>query len=155
MVNKSGKVGTATETAVVRVLRARGWPNAERRRLRGRHDPGDITGTPGLAWSVKGGDAARRAPDLQVKLWLEQAERMRVNTDADVAVLVLARAGIGAANAHRWWAVLPLNMTVVLRLPPARIIAPGPLCAGPPIRLHLADCCDLLNAAGYGGRAVA
>ncbi|NAE18288.1 hypothetical protein, partial [Enterococcus hirae] len=62
-------IGTAAETATVRYLRTAGFPHAERRALRGTHDCGDITGTPGLAWEVKGGQAAKGASDGQVAQW--------------------------------------------------------------------------------------
>jgi len=135
---KPRAIGTATETAVVRYLRTAGFDQAERRSLRGSLDAGDITGTPGIAWSVKGGVAAKTASDGQVTKWLAELERQRVNAAATVAVLVLQRAGIGEANAGRWWAV----------------VGYGALCCGivdgPPARLHLADVCTLLRAAGYG-----
>lgn len=140
-------VGTAAESAVVRVLRDNGFPHAERRALRGNLDCGDVTGTPGVCWEVKGGDAARRASDGQVAAWLAETERERVNARADVGVLVVARAGIGLANAGRWWAVL--------RLDPLQLLidrggyTPEHL-QDAPVRLHLADACALLVAAGYG-----
>jgi len=135
---KPRAIGTATETAVVRYLAANGFPHAERRSLRGSLDAGDITGTPGVAWSVKGGVAAKTASDGQVGRWLAELERQRTNAAATVGVLVLQRAGIGEANAGRWWAV----------------VGYGGLCCGvvdgPPARLHLADVCTLLRNAGYG-----
>ena len=57
MVNKPKQIGTRAETAVARYLAANGFPHAERRTLRGREDAGDITGTPGVCWEVKGGEA--------------------------------------------------------------------------------------------------
>src|SRR6185312_8871013 len=122
---KPRAIGTATETAVVRYLVANGFPHAERRSLRGSLDAGDITGCPGLVWSVKGGVAAKTASDGQVAKWLAELERQRVNAAATIGVLVLQRAGIGEANAGRWWAV----------------VGYGQLCCGivdgPPARLHL------------------
>src|SRR5690606_4660297 len=52
---KPRDTGTRAETAVVRYRRDHGWPHAERRALRGNQDAGDITGTPGVCWSVKAG----------------------------------------------------------------------------------------------------
>lgn len=99
-------IGTAAETAVVRYLRENGFPGAERRAMRGGNDAGDITGTPLVAWEVKAGQAAKNASDGQAAEWLAETERERVNARADIGVLVLARAGIGPANAGLWWAVL-------------------------------------------------
>jgi hypothetical protein len=138
MVNRSGVIGTKTETAVVKVLQANGFPHAERRRLRGRHDPGDITGTPGIAWSVKGGEAARKASDALIAEWLDRAEDMRRNTDSDHAVLVVARKGIGYDNASQWWAILRTGSLL------------GAVLWDVPARVYLVDACRLLRADGYG-----
>lgn len=145
MSNKSGAIGTRTETAVVHVLQSHGWPHAERRRLRGRLDPGDITGTPGLAWSVKGGQAARTASDLQVAAWLDRTEEIRANVGAYHGVLVLARRGVGYDNAHRWWAFLPVRDLAHLTGSDPRLNLP----VGH-IQMRLDIACDLLNGAGYG-----
>lgn len=52
MSNASGKKGTAWETRIVEALRAAGWPNAERRRLGGIRDRGDIV-LPGVVIEAK------------------------------------------------------------------------------------------------------
>lgn len=137
-------IGTDAERAVVRVLRANGWPHAERRALRGSADAGDITGTPGIVWEVKGGNAARRAGDGQVEAWLVETEQERRNAGADIGVLVVQRAGVGPANAHRWWAIIPAHQL-------AQLIG-GTLTASPviPVRLTLAALAWLLRHAGYG-----
>lgn len=135
-------IGTVAESAVVRALHGLGFPHAERRQLRGIHDAGDITGTLGVCWSVKGGVAAKTASDGLVARWLVELDRQRVNAAAGVGVLVLQRAGIGVANAGRWWAV----------------VRHGELCCGvvdgPPVRLLVADACRLLRNAGYGDPAM-
>lgn len=105
--NKSGDIGTKTETAVVKVLQ-QFWPNAERRRLKGAGDQGDVITVPELVWSVKGGKAAERASDAQIDQWLDELWQQIKNADAHVGVLVVKRKGIGYANAHRWWAI-PIN----------------------------------------------
>lgn len=133
-------IGTAAETAVVTYLRP-WWPHVERRALMGGNDCGDITGTPGVCWEVKGGKAAERAGDGQVALWLAETERERRNAKADVGVLVMKRAGIGAARAGQWWAVLPLNIVSDLY-----DITSGHR----PVRVHLSTAVDLLRRAGYG-----
>ena len=149
MPNKPKARGTAAETAVVRALRALGFPHAERRALAGVHDLGDITGTPGLCWEVKGGDAARTASDNQITDWLTETEKERANAGADHGILVVQRKAIGAANAHRWWAIL--NATNLAEL----LVNEGAIDWGSgtptfPVRMLLGDACHLLRAAGYG-----
>jgi hypothetical protein len=132
-------IGTAAETAVVRALRARGFPQAERRSLKGVLDEGDITGTPGLCWEVKGGDAARNASDGQISAWLAETETERLNARADVGILVVQRRRIGARNAHRWWAIMRANAWIL-----------GGTKHDFPVRILLEDACTLLRKAGYG-----
>lgn len=146
MANKPKARGTAAETAVVRAIRTLGFPHAERRALHGTHDLGDLTGTPGICWEVKGGTAAKTASDGQIAAWLLETEKERVNGGADVGVLVVQRKGIGAANAHRWWAVMRLGAVLALHDP----TTPAELRVTWPVRMHLADACALLCAAGYG-----
>lgn len=131
-------IGTAAETAVVRALRGLGWPHAERRALAGAHDLGDVTGTPGVAWEVKGGKQTRTTSDEQIAAWMAEAEVERVNAHADFGVLVLQRHGVGPANAHRWWAYLQADDWI------------SGYGVNIPIRLLLADACTLLRVAGYG-----
>jgi hypothetical protein len=147
--NRPRKIGTATETAVVRFLRDNGWPHAERRSLKGTADQGDITGTPGLVWEVKGGEAARTASDLKIAAWLEETDTERVNAGADAGVLVVQRRRVGAANAGRWWAVVRLGDVLALSDPST----PPALRVTWPVRMYLADVCTLLHAAGYGAPA--
>jgi hypothetical protein len=134
-----GDIGTHTETDVVRYLQGAGFPQAERRRLRGRDDAGDITGTPGICWSVKGGAAAKTASDLDICRWLHDLEQQRINAAADLGVLVTQRRGVGPANAGRWWAWLDGRHWLDSRIA-------GPL----PLRLHLGDAVSLLRIEGYG-----
>ncbi len=141
--NRPRALGTAAESAVVRAITPY-FPRAERRQLRGVLDAGDITGTPGVAWSVKGGRAAENASDGDVEAWLERLEAMRVNAKADVGVLVMKRKGIGYANAGRWWAVMPVRVVI------------GKTYSGVfpqrPVRLLLSGACELLADAGYCSR---
>jgi hypothetical protein len=151
-------IGTDTETAVVRHLQAAGWPSAERRSLRGQLDAGDITGTPGICWSVKGGQAAKAASDGQIEAWLAEAEKQKANAlGAIVFLLVVQRKGIGPANAGRWWAVMPGWQYESLcqragAVRPDELGGLGRWCFGDrgPIRMHLTQACALLNYAGYG-----
>lgn len=142
MANRSGDIGTWTAERVVQYLREHGFPNAERTALHGCNDVGDITGTPGICWEVKGGHAAETASDAQVDKWLIETERERICARADVGVLVLKRRGIGAANAGRWWAVVLVD--ALAQQPDRRPVAVA-------TRMHLADVCALLLWDGYGG----
>jgi len=143
-------IGTRAESAVVRYLHTAGFPYAERRSLRGALDAGDITGTPGICWEVKGGDAARTASDLTIGRWMQELAVEVSHADATVGLLVVQRAGVGPANAGRWWAYMPAFQV-------ADLAAPEPLAATRvyafPVRMLLADAVTLLRAAGYGTAA--
>lgn len=151
MTNKPKAIGTACETAVVRYLVPNGFDGAERTALHGSLDEGDVTGTPGVAWEVKAGNAAETASDAQIEAWLGEAEVERRNKRADVAVLVLKRKGKGAPNAGQWWAYLHgwafyclAELTVTDRVDRA------PIADLPAVRITLAELVALLRAAGYG-----
>lgn len=51
--NRAGERGTRWETTVVTYLQDNGLPGAERRRLRGKRDAGDLTGVPGWVIGCK------------------------------------------------------------------------------------------------------
>jgi hypothetical protein len=138
-------IGTAAESAVVKYLQANGWPHAERRALRGNYDAGDITGTPGVCWEVKGGAAARTASDLDITRWMAELAAEVTNARADVGVLVVQRAAVGPANAHRWWAVM-----LGWKFASLAAYAPHAGRADFPVRVLLGDAVTLLRAAGYG-----
>jgi hypothetical protein len=142
LVNKSKAKGTATETAVVRYLQMHGWPNAERRALRGIADAGDITGTRGICWSVKGGRLAEEATDTEVARWLSELNTQCGHAKTDVGVLVLKRRNFSAARAGGWWAIVPARV----------MIMPGSVAEAPvlPVRIRLADAVLLLQWAGLG-----
>jgi hypothetical protein len=141
MANKSGAIGTATETAVVKVLRQY-WPEAERRRLRGAEDWGDITGTPGIVWEVKGGAAARAASDAQIYNWLQETETERLNARAAIGVLVVQRKGIGAPNAGMWWAIFQ-SLPILSPYDRAESLVEMP------VRMYLSTACSMLKDWGY------
>ena len=103
MTNRPKAIGTAAETAVVRYLAAHGFPAAERRALHGATDLGDITGTPGIVWEVKGGEAAKDASDKQVAAWFEEAQEEADNAGATYGFLIVQR---GRKNVRDWWAAL-------------------------------------------------
>lgn len=102
MTNRSKAKGTAAETACVRVMRESGFPLADRRALAGNKDVGDILLCPGLIAEVKAGKAAQYASLRQIGDWLAETETERVNADADAAILVVQRQGIGNNRAHLW-----------------------------------------------------
>ena len=100
-------IGTRAETAVVRYLVAHGWPLAERRALHGTHDLGDITGTPGLVWEVKGGEASQDPSDKRIDAWLTETEVERAHAGAAYGILVCQRR---RKSAGLWWAWLPTDV---------------------------------------------
>ena len=140
-------IGTAAETAVVRYLTAHGFPHAERRSLRGALDAGDVTGCPGLCVEVKGGDAARTASDGLIAAWMQELAVEISHADATTGLLVVQRAGVGPANAGRWWAYMPAFQVADLAAPES---LPATRVFGFPVRMLLADAVTLLRAAGYG-----
>lgn len=145
--SRSKDIGTETETAVVRYLRTHGWPSAERRALAGGTDLGDITGTPGLCWEIKGGATAEAAGDQLITDWLDETETERANAGADLGILVTKRASYGAARTAWWWAHMDLTtLSAILR---ARRSIPADLATAP-ARMHLHTAVALLHAAGYG-----
>ncbi|MFC3984925.1 hypothetical protein [Streptosporangium jomthongense] len=133
-------IGTAAETAVVRTLTQLGFPHAERRALAGAYDLGDITGTPGIVWEVKGGRQTKAPSDEQIAAWMAETEVERRNAGADIGVLVLQRHGVGPKNADRWWAYLRAQHVMTVHP------------AGPdfPVRVQLAHASLLLRGIGYG-----
>ena len=101
--SKQKEIGTRAESAVVKYLAANGWPNAERRALHGNTDLGDITGTPGLVWEIKGGDAAKDASDNQLGAWFVEAQLEATNAGARFGFLVAQRR---RKNVRDWWAAV-------------------------------------------------
>lgn len=147
MTNRPKNIGTAAETAVVRAVRTRGFPTADRLTLTGAHDRGDIGLCPGVILEVKAGQAAKTASDAQIAAWLVETARERINACAEVGLLVTARAGIGAGNAQRWWAHMSLyQVEQLIALAPA---SPDAL-ADLPVRMPLHAALLILRRAGYG-----
>ena len=148
MVNRPKQIGTAGETAVTRAARTRGFPNADRLTLTGNKDRGDIGLCPGVIVEVKAGEAARRATDQQVAKWLLETETERRNANADVGLLVTARTGIGAPNAHRWACHMwTSTFLTILGAPHLLELVPDPYA---PIRMTFESALALLRSAGYG-----
>lgn len=74
--------GRETENLWIERLRAEGWVNAERRRLAGSADQGDVTGLPGQCIEVKS------AACWQPVEWLRQLDVEMVNSASDVGYVV-------------------------------------------------------------------
>lgn len=151
MVNKSGNIGTRIETTFVRWLAPSGFPNAERRRLRGGRDEGDVISHVGLVWEVKGGKRAKEAAagSVLMSTWLAETETERLNAGADIGVLVVQRTNRSMPGVAGWDAVVPLWAAVQLTLHKAwqpNLSVPGIA----PVRFLLTDLVHLLRAAGYG-----
>lgn len=147
--SRSKDIGTRAETAVAKYLRANGFEHAERRALRGRQDAGDITGTPGVCWEVKGGEQARSASHIDVDRWLLELDEETGHAGADVGVLVLQRRGIGPQRAGLWTAALMLGALVDLTstgVPRTH----STLALDIPARICLSHAVTILRAAGYG-----
>jgi hypothetical protein len=143
MVNRSKNIGTAGETAVVKAVRTRGFPGAERRALHGSTDLGDILLCPGAIVEVKAGNAAKTASDNQIEDWLGETIIEMTNADADVALLVVARKAIGAQNAHRWWAWVLLSQQ-------NEILDGGEMLVAWSPRFYLEDALEVVRHYGWG-----
>ena len=98
--------GRATENLLVEYLRTRGVPYAERRRLAGSGDRGDIAGWVGVVVEVKSG--AR----LDLAAWMNELAWEQVNDRADYGLLVIRPKG--RPDPDTWWAVMPLRQAVEL-----------------------------------------
>ena len=142
MTNRPKQIGTAAETAVVRTARRLGFPHADRLTLTGNKDRGDVGLCPGVIVEVKGGEQARSASDHMIEKWLRETETERTNARAVHAFLVVQRRGVGAGNAHRWWAYWRLGWLA------------GGIVGSPaynaPIRMQLGDALIAMRTAGYG-----
>lgn len=140
MTRRPKDIGTAAETAVVRYLVAHGFPLAERRAPHGSTDLGDVTGTPGIVWEVKAGDAAKNASDNQIAAWMDETEIERANANAAFGFLIVQRA---RKNVRDWWAVLWADAVANL------CGDTGVRTAPVPVRLTLTGLVALLDAAGW------
>lgn len=155
MTNKSGQIGTRTETDVVRYAWANGFEGADemtraqRLRLTGAADQGDVGLCPGVILSIKGGHMAENASDNQIVGWLVEMEQQRLNRGVDIGVLVLKRKGKGAANAGLWWAIMPGSVFTSLVVGFEYVDS-----SLPSARITLAEACGLLRRAGYGSPLV-
>lgn len=179
MTRRPKDIGTAAETAVVRAARCLGFPGADRLTLTGNKDRGDIGLCPGVILEVKGGEQARGASEVDIDRWLNETNTERRHAHADIALLVVQRRGVGAPNAHRWWAYWRLGWLEQLRAGEPRCRACGctdtqacyggcswrdtepwpPCCTAcdprnadhlTPVRMLYGHALHLLQTAGYG-----
>lgn len=149
MVNKPKNIGTAAETAVVRVLNSNGFPGADRAPLHGRDDTGDIHVLPGLMLEIKGGKAAEKASMAQIDEWLAETRREGANWNADYAFLVTKRSGYGAGRAQHWWA-WPSVYDLGYLAAEICDIGPDIETVHMPVRIELRYLIRLLRRAGWG-----
>lgn len=98
--------GRNAENLVVEYLR-RWWPMAERRRLNGIHDRGDVAGIPGTVVEVKSG------AKIELGTWMRELDREMINDKADHAVLVIKPRG--TTDAADFYAVVRFEEWVELR----------------------------------------
>ena len=146
MSNPSKKRGTAGETAVVRYLRANGFPHTDRQPLRGNLDAGDLLVAPGLVAEVKNVAVAGRGqvPAAMLTRWMGECEAERRNAGAAHCPLIVKRAGTTDVGA--WFAYLPAWGFVHL-VGDASVSVPDPWA---PLCTDVATLARLLRWAGYG-----
>ena len=81
------QAGTKWETAIVGTLVDHDWPHAERRRLAGAHDRGDIAGIPGVVIEAKNTNR------LELAAAVDEARTEAANAAAPIGVAWLKRKG--------------------------------------------------------------
>lgn len=97
--NTAKRKGQQTEQMWVDYLRDSGWPYAERRRLTGKHDRGDIAGCPGVTVEVKSG------AKISLGEWMAELEREMANDETEVGYLTIRPRN--RPNPADWWCVVP------------------------------------------------
>ena len=98
--------GRETENQAVEWLREQGWTEAERRRLQGCEDQGDVAGVPRLCIEVKS------AADWKPVQWLRETTVETVNARADLGfVMARPKGGTNVAD----WAII-MTPATLLRL---------------------------------------
>lgn len=96
-------IGTAGETAVLKKV-INYFPRGKRIVLHGNKDHGDIGDCGRFIFEVKAGKQAHQIGDKQLASWMTETMVEAENAGVRYGILVTARAGVGAPNAHRWWA---------------------------------------------------
>ena len=141
-------VCTASESAVVDYLSTHGFPHAEWGALCGYRGAGDIANTPGICWSVKVGPAARSASDELVEDWLHELDEEADRFHSIHGILVVQRRGHGRDRVGRWWAITRLTSFMLIAGDEGSMHEWS--LSRAPVRVHLADMCELLRHAGWG-----
>lgn len=136
MTNKSKAIGTRGETAVVKALRANGFPGAERRALAGSMDLGDILICPGVIAEIKWGKHARHASMGDIAWWWRETERERGHAGAAIGLLIVQRNGYGDSRADQSRTFLDLGP--ILHIEHFTVEVP------------LVKACELLRRNGWG-----
>lgn len=154
--------GHQAERDVARWLRANGYPHAERAVRAGFRtadrttaDPGDITGTPFMLWSVKDCAAEHTAR------WFAELDAMSDDANTAGCLTFLIHKRRGHADPARWWCwqwqsqYLDLYRTWLDSIDHAHPELPLWIPSGTeyPMRMELGHVVPLLRAAGYGDRA--
>lgn len=101
--NRPGDHGREAENLTVKYLSENGWPYAERRRLTGARDKGDLTGSPGLMWEVK---YLGKGKSPRLSAWMKQVDVQSVHANADFGILVVKPFGFGEKTAGKFWAAM-------------------------------------------------
>lgn len=86
------KAGTSWESEIVRTLIEGGWPHAERRRLSGAYDRGDITGVAGVCIEAKNTNR------IELASALDEANVEAVNAGAAIGAAWIKRRGRASAR---------------------------------------------------------
>ena len=104
--------GRETENAFVAFLQKNGVVNAERRRLSGSLDKGDIAGwvSPQKDWSVC--VEVKSGGKLAVSEWLKELEAEMCNSQADTGFVAVRPKG--KPDVQDWFAVLPVPVLMDL-----------------------------------------
>ena len=114
--NRSKAAGTAAESAVVKWLHAKGWPDAKRITLHGSDDQGDVWVTRSFIIEVKvrgprSSNAGLGQPgDTELEGWLQELEVEMENSGAKHGFLIVKRKG--TTDPGRWWAYTRLGTLV-------------------------------------------
>lgn len=114
--------GRTAENAVVRWLQANGVPYAERRRLAGTKDEGDITGIPGLVIEVK------NCRKIELSSFMRQLSDEMFNADADTGVAIIKKRG--TTDVGEWYAAMPARIWLALAQDAGWIPKPKPTTEG-------------------------
>lgn len=135
-------IGTAAETAYVRFLQDNGFPNAERRALRGRYDCGDVTGTIGVAHEVKVRDPY---PSLgEIAAFMLETETEAENAKADFGILIVRVKGKSVPG---WAAYMFVRDVIALHVDGSNWETPALRMF---TRFTVSDAITMIRHCGYG-----